>query len=365
MKKIIACLWAAVMCLLLVACGNDAQKDNVESDTSKITTESSQETTASETETPVVDSETEKKYNDTIEWLENYSVYEYEPIFPYKYKYVDSGNTNDIFAYIYEFLETLGDYKESKEYLSRINVLSDKPLRSYAVTIDAFGQETQKNHKTYSYNEHGRTPYSYEAHFRILDLLLGERSYVDAIIERNSDGIITGAEWHEFDLLQCKAKIECDTNGNIVKAHFMHKNGTEWTNTYSYDSKNRMLEANIEYTFAFGVIEDEKHYQYKYAYDDHDNEVLCSIRSYNTNSNKAPDDDGRYQRDYWVSEYTYDEKDNLIKYFKQNADGSRSETEIYSSHKFNEKGQLISVEVTKGEKTFTLFYEYGDYYYYE
>lgn len=330
MKRIIALFLAMVMCLSIVACGNTDTNDTSENKDSETTdkSESSPDT-----------SELEEKYNLIVPHIN--SLKDSIPVTIF----INSESVTLTKEYVYNQLKELGDYKDSKEYLARFVIFTDKLLNITKVETDSFGQKDESVYKTFSYNESGTCIEELQESFKRLGC--GIYPHEDFFkIEYDANGVITGALiydriYQQHTKLENKVKFEYDTNGNIIKANFQNYSGKSWTNEFSYDDKNHLIEANIvAYLDSVGFLDDG--YYIKYEYNSHGNVIK------ETKTKKYLDSD-------YIIEYAYNENGLLSKKFSSTA------TEVYF---YDEDNRISHVEVYDANNvmTYTLKYNYGVYY---
>ena len=366
--KIIALLLIVVMCLLLVACGDtlnnkyekyddlikllEAEKYQEAIEVIKKIAESNNSNPSTETGSNN-NNALEKKYQRVIKWAEH----------PSQSLADDNGQVmsyNETVKYIYNLLKELGDYKDSTTYLSRFTIATDTLSCVTKTQIDAFGQVIEKVYKNYSYNNNGEC-FELSEFFDTLTLLGVETTEHHLNCEYDSNGVLIGATFHsnvngENERIVCKMQIERDANGNILKTYFQMSDGDTWTNSFTYDKNNQLLQANIAYGYEDGYDgKKTEGYIEQYQYDEHGN-IIKKVY------------DGGHPLKSHIDEFIYGENGLLFQKKRYVYDSITNNLKEYESYKetyaYDEQGRIVSIEITENNQTYTLVYHYDDIYRY-
>ena len=397
MKKLIAFLLVAVMCLSFVACNNesgtaetpsngentennsgstsntttnenDSTNDGTtnEDETTNDTTNGDEITNDATTEDTSENEELEEKYNWVIERL---NAYEKEGYFSHDDMKVME---DDAFLYLYNKLKELGGYKDCEDYIAKFIIVPNALVRVIRETTDNFGQTKTEIDEQYYYNENGKCA-ELDDFFKLIDFR--GTPNLDPVLydyEYSEDNHISGIRiYSSANLTIFKIKFEYDANGNIVKA-IVQTGDSEYTNTYTYNEKNQLLTADIArfpyitfgdvgYASNLNGIMGITAYGHKaeYEYDDFGNLVSVTRNPYREKNNPLSLDTSSF----FTDKYIYDENGLLTQHMTswRNYDDTGASIEVYT---YDEYGKILSAEVTEGDETFTLVYHYKTLCYY-
>ena len=232
----------------------------------------------------------------------------------------------------YEILEELGDYKDSKELLSRFRYV---PVKSefanseedYTVTLKAtLNKKNLPSKITYIDGEEENTiKFTYDSKGRLTleEFFTGDDYWYKHEYSYDSDGNVIEIKISDDDgFLGGIWKIIYDSKGNKIKEEYETSYGERRITEYTYDSKGNLILEEREYS-------NDDWDRIEYTYDSKGNLIKIEFESDFQSS---------------TTEYTYDSKGNLIKEESESDGGYRNVTEyIYDS-----KGNLIE-EVSEGD----------------
>lgn len=232
----------------------------------------------------------------------------------------------------YEILEELGDYKDSKELLSRFRYVPVKSEFYYTygdsiITITSKATLNKKNLPskiTYIDGEEENTiKFTYDSKGRLTSRELGtDDHWQKSEITYDSDGNMIEIKNSDDDGFRDIWKNIYDSKGNKIKEEYETSYGDRRITEYTYDSKGNLIKEEFESDGGSKNVTE-------YIYDSKGNLIKKEFKS-------------DYQSS--TTEYTYDYKGNLIKKEFESDGGSRNVTEyIYDS-----KGNLIE-EVSEGD----------------
>ena len=338
MKKLIALLLCAMICLSLVACNNTINNGG-------------------STDNSTNDSVLLEKYDAVVKEFNRYVADGYI-IAP------DWMEGNDATTYLYNEFKALGDYKDCADYLAKFIVVPDALSHITRKETDNFGQTTESIAIFYYYTRHGNCPDLVDL-FNLLEFNGDWRAnMMDYNYLYDNTNRIIGIEVFSPDSGSTIMKInfEHDTNGNLVKAHFITSEN-EFINTYTYDDANRLVSADVIYslTGTGNRVHLWDGYAAQYEYNDA-GKLVRETRRYRDRLN--PDD---FNTGPQYTEYTYNENGYLVQ-MREGCDDVTTPgeyrwgtTEVYT---VNENGKILSAEVTKDDKSYTLVYHYETQYCY-
>lgn len=375
MKKLIALLLVAVICLSFVACNQNTDNEEctdcakykdllelLESEKYKeaimeiyklAENGSNDDASGNATETEE-DIQFKRKYQSIAEWCKYNNAYSSIEN--------DDGNRlqgREAAKYVYNWLTEHVDYKDCSTYLSNFTIIPDTLSYIERMATDAFGQTTQTIYQQFDYDENGEC---YELS-KLYETFAFLKVFIHGsliLCEYNDNGVLQGASFlsddGNDDRILGKVQIKYDTNGNIIQADFQTNSGDTWTNTYTYDEKNRLIESN---TLLYATRREHKE---QYQYDDEGNLI------------KKFTQDGTYHA-FYIDEYWYDDNGRLIQSKQIECDENGivldstylrfNETQIYT---YDEQDRVASIDVEllvgHGDK-YTLVYHYEDIYLYK
>ncbi len=367
MKKIIALLLLAVMCLSLVACGKKEEKEKItlynkyETIIQMLENEkyeeaiyeiygiyNSNQNSSNDEETDKL----EKKYQRVVTWAKS----------PSSTLADDNGkgmSYNETLKYVYDLLRELGDYKDSATYLSRFTVVTDTLTKITKNTTDAFGQVTESNYKAYGYDVNGECFEFSELYNTLVFVnVVGAGKYQIKDCKYDDNGKIVSIDLRsnmagdERTIL--KIAIEYDTNGNITKADFIQHDGKTWSNNYTYDDQGRVVTAILNGIYAYsGWYGTDYSERYEYQYDADGNLIK--------RTNKLS----------LGEEYTYTEDDKLLVVDYLGRDKGDPFVTKRETYLYDENGRISAIEVIESKSgygsiessdavKYTLLYHYED-----
>lgn len=174
---------------------------------------------------------------------------------------------------LYQRFSELGNYKQSKEILSRFSIVENGFVTVKRTFVDAFGQEQSHEGGAVLIDAQGRvavvfdvsgngTIYAYDEQENVI------REGADRIHKYNDRGerIETYTFSYRFDGIETITNYSYDTQGNCVEATRKNYDGTTYTITYTYDEKGNCIEKLT--TYANGVTDTVA---YTYIYDEQGN----------------------------------------------------------------------------------------------
>lgn len=362
MKKLIALLLVAVMCLPLMACNNES--GDTETPSSGENTKPNSDNNQSESE-----KELQKKYNSVMNAYNHYATY---------------GNTGtsdyEELSDVYQALKELGDYKDSAECLSKILVVPDALTKITYNKTDNFGQTTEYIYKNFYYHKNGECVYF----IKLFNLIEWDGMLRSSSFDYEYDNSrISGIHIYD-DKTRGKINFEYDSNDNVISATVQTATRT-YTNTYTYDENNRLLTADIlgfprqdasgdiicdsfDNFFSGGVDSRAgKGYKAEYEYDNEGRLTKVTQIPYSEVTDPALLNDACC----FVFNYIYDDKNMLaqtkLDYYWDytcewiNPYVKEIKCETYT---YDENGKIISVEITAGQNTTTHIYHYETIYIY-
>jgi hypothetical protein len=382
MRKILSWLLSLVICICICSCANSDTTQNT--DAGDMTTSGSVDTAATTNTADNVDAE--NQYKTAKEKLERYleSGYLYDDNRQYC-------RDNAALEYLYNKFTSLGDYKDSKDILSRFKVQPDLLTSITNLQVDNLGSEKETTYISYKYDKNGNV-ISDKDH-PVLDKLLITLNRFDVSgsleYEYDGDNIISIKVSHGYGAaktLYATITPEYDTNGNAIKSTIKMNTDT-YISTYTYDSENRITSAK---SYQIDRLHNKSHNcDYTYQYDnkgnlikssmslDHTNNVedyeLQTAYFYDVNNHLIKEEqkmnyaDDNFRKDYTtVCEYEYDNNGYLVKLTKNDTLGSFTEF-IYIN---DASGRPVSAQLTEKENgtnkyaSQTLTYKYETLYFY-
>lgn len=304
MKKIISLILVLMLCISLGACGEGNPDLNMENSTStsvtvaadiedtsavSITTtaDSQQSSTAINTATQKVEqttaqteSEEEKALKVTKERYENANKYLTKYLSEGSFYISGQGTLKDNAAlkYLYKEFEACGDYEDSRAILTRFAVLPDALMSITVKKTDYLNNEITEKMPFYLYDANGAwidyhdIEYSdiYDIQYKVVNLtgfyvlqtenkeyinrgqlldFLGfsfdEVAYGDYIYQYETDSLerVNVVKAFAGGKLIVLIKLEYDSVGNITKSTIQTTGGNTYTNTYTYNAKNELIDA--------------------------------------------------------------------------------------------------------------------------
>jgi hypothetical protein len=332
MKKLIALLLVAVMCLSFVACGESGGSTN-------------------DTNNRLDEATLQVKYYHAVNELSRYMNVEVA--------WNDSNEIlmgNEAALYLYNEFKALGNYKDSADYFNRFLVLDNALTKITKKVTDAFGNTKESDYRNYRYNSYGEC-LSLSELFALIGLNLSS-AYSSYTYEYTNDGKIAFINVYLEGSQIFKIALSYNTNGNITEAYYQTGNDSGFTNTYTYDENQRLISADkktgtVGLGYGYAVSTNGKHI---YTYDTNGNLIKESF-----NGDRAPNLMEMPIPYAQETTYVYDSNGFLIEK-SISANGSLQSTSVYTN---DENGNIVSEQLTQSGKTDTLIYYYETLYIYQ
>ena len=342
MKKLIALLLVAVMCVSFVACGGSGSNE---------TPSSGENTENNDGTTNQLDGTTNQLDEATLQAKYDHAVNELSRYMSVEFAWTDSGellHSNEAALYLYNEFKALGNYKDSADYFNRFLVLDNALTKiTEKEGPDAFGNTNERDYANYWYSSYGECP-KLSKLFELIGLInTGEDSYK---YEYADDGKITTIHTFEYGEQVLRASLVYDKKGNIIEVNYLTKNNASYSNKYTYNEDNKLISADKNIMSSLRSPEGywDSHVFVEYAYDAHGR-----ISVVKTNSKEIT--------------YSYDSNSNIseehITYIYDGGSATATELKVYA---YNENGSISSVKVTINKNTsYTLIYHYETLYIYQ
>ena len=312
MKRIISIILALITCASLASCGGETESEkydeiirrleNKDYDGAIYLIEQMRDLPETDEDGEEIEYELdantmESVYNNVTSVLDDF-----DPLYirttPYDF-YDDITGTSksfetkdEYFAYLEECLEKLGDYKESKDYLSRMYSVDDVLLYTKTVYTDAFGAEQSMGNCVNAYTRDGKL--SMKSSSAGLFSYLTNNSYGRHTYFYDEDGNVQKIEFRSSPDSDLSAVIDyAYKDGKVQTVRFQSSGGDSRTIEYEYDAEGRI--AKIKGVFSNYGNSDPKDMIFEY------------------------NDKGQLVREYFITEnnyrvmytYEYDSDGNL------------------------------------------------------
>ena len=343
MKKLILLVFLAVLCFSLVACGDGETPDDTEMQN------------PDENDSPL-----EQQYCEIKEFLSHYnSYYISNPAGLYDYEANVTLNDREALLFAYNWLFSHRDYKDSAAYLANFVTVEGALTKITRKTVDAFGQVSESDYASYSYNSDGEC-------FALSELydffeLVGVSGLTKEHIKEfryDDEGKIVGIDLYASsvgmginkEIVGTRITLEYDENGNLAKADFLKNDGKAWSNTYTYNGSNQLLTAYYDGFLRLNlVLSFYNNYNLEYQYDEYGR--ISRIIQRNSRENTIT----------YESEYTYGEDGKILE-IKTHSIVTGASVDSQQRYTYDEKGRISSIDVIDGNSSlpYTLIYHYED-----
>ena len=350
MKKIILLLFVAALCFSLASCGDvespdDSQLQNPDQD-------------QDENDSPL-----EQQYCEIKEFLSHYnSYYISNPAGLYDYEANVTLKDREALLFAYNWLLSHRDYKDSAAYLANFVTVEGALTKITRKTVDAFGQVSESDYSSYSYNSDGECFALSELYdfFTFLRVSGITKNHIKEF-RYDGDGKIIGIDLYfdsgalyngiDRETLGTRITLEYDKNGNIIKSDFLKNDGKSWSHTFTYNDQNQLITADYNGKLEFGLGIDllTNIYVAEYEYDQ-DGNLIKETRNGKSTQNPI-----------YTAEYTYNEH-GQIKEENFNYLHIAIHVDVKRTYTYDDKGRISSIDVIDGNSSlpYTLIYHYED-----
>lgn len=157
---------------------------------------------------------------------------------------------NEGYAYVYQMFQSLGDYKDSMEYLERFTIYTDMLTLIDVNYTDNLGNTSNSELAEYNYDANGRVSSAWGSDPREKYCVSSSYVYGTMYFEYDDAGVISQILiGYSLDSLNARCTPSYDANGNMISLH-IQTNSSEMTATYTYDDQNRLIQATGPYTYS-------------------------------------------------------------------------------------------------------------------
>lgn len=157
---------------------------------------------------------------------------------------------NEGYTYVYQMFQSLGDYKDSADYLARFTIHPNMLTGVDVEYTDNLGNVDEGYLSEYEYDANGNLIYATGSDIREKYCISSSYVYGDMYFEYDEAGVISQIliGYSNTDL-KARCTPTYDANGNMISLQIQTNSG-ETTATFTYDDQNRLIHAIGPYTYS-------------------------------------------------------------------------------------------------------------------
>ena len=256
-------------------------------------------------------------------------------------------NENAARTYLHDQFESLGDYKDSAEYLARFSMIPSRLTEVIQRTTDQLNNVSDSNMERYKYDAQGYLTVGRGAQL-VEDFGVFE-DHNNFHFEYDANGVLVGITVGD-STVYAVCTPAYDDAGRLESMH-VQKSDRQYTSTFTYDDQGRVVQLDIPYG-----SDSYYQYTYTYTYDDAGHLIQKTKTWYN----------GYYTQ---VFDYTYD-GDVLVQRVESYQYRGREEYSTTLTYTPDAQGRPLSavVSTTDSNATYSareIVYQYEDLYFFD